>query len=61
MNWGIRHVLASLARHNYKILKRNVATALRFISTYYYDQQKRRRQFRRLQYNAHVMALWQID
>ncbi len=41
MNWGIRHVLATLARHNYKILRHNVAIALRFISTYYYDQQKK--------------------
>jgi hypothetical protein len=47
MNWGIRHVLASLTRHNHKIPRHNVATALRMISTYYYDQQKRRRQFRK--------------
>jgi hypothetical protein len=38
--------MASLARHNYKIPKHNIAVALRIISTYYYDQKRRRRQFR---------------
>jgi len=52
MNWGIRNVLASLAKHNYKIPRRNVATALRIISTYYYDQQRTRRQFKRSEYNV---------
>ncbi len=47
MNWGIKHVLASLARHNYKIPRRNVVATLRIISTYYYDQQRRRGQFKR--------------
>jgi hypothetical protein len=38
MNWGIKHVQESLARHNYKIPKHDVIIALRIILAYHYDQ-----------------------
>jgi hypothetical protein len=46
INWRIRHVQRSLAKHNYKIFRHNVVATLKIISTHHYDQPKRRRQLK---------------
>jgi hypothetical protein len=38
INWGIRHVQGSLAKHNYKIFRSNVVATLKIISAHHYDQ-----------------------
>ena len=64
VQWGIRHVKASLILQSLclRVPQRKVGVALQIFSRAHYDQRRSGRRLRRLQYDVTIpMALWHID
>jgi hypothetical protein len=58
MNWEIRHVLASLARHHYKIPRCNVVDILKSFQHIIMINKEGEGNLKDHSTMSHVMALW---